>query len=94
MHNDRTGVDPKPYTPLDELMLDIEGRESNYMVGLGLADNMSNDSTLDISIQSTLDVSAQSSIDAQARVFISPSETPGNVTVSVAGKYGSIYANP
>ena len=93
MHNDRTGVDPKPYTPLDELILDIEGRESNYMVGLGLADNMSqisnqsNESILDFSTQSSLNQSTQSSRDAPARAFTGPSDTPGNVIMSVAGNY-------
>ena len=92
LHNDRTGVDPKPYTPLDELMLDIEGRDSNYMVGLGLADNMSqsanvsNMSTFN-GTQSTLNESSQSSRDPPVTVFTAPSDTPENVIVSVAGKY-------
>ena len=54
LHNDKTGVDPKPYTALDELMLDIEGRDSNYMVGLGLDDSLSQFSN--VSSQSQLDV--------------------------------------
>ena len=95
LHNDKTGVDPKPYTALDELMLDIEGRDSNYMVGLGLDDSLSQFSN--VSIQSQFDVTTQSSGDPPqprsilspavppSAVFAAPSEVEGNVIVSVAG---------
>ena len=96
LHNDQTGVDPKPYTALDELMFDIEGRDSNYMVGLGLDDSLSQFSN--VSSQSQLDVTIQSSGDPPqprsilsptvppSAVFATPSEVEGSVIVSVAGK--------
>ena len=93
-HNDKTGVDPKPYTALDEIMFDIEGRDSNYMVGLGLEDSLSQFST--VSNVSQLDVSTQSSSDPPlvrvvtpgvplSRVVFVPSNTEANMIVSVAG---------
>ena len=100
-HNKRTGVAPKSYTDLDEIMMDIEGRDSNKMVGLGLPDNSSNFST-----QSTLNLSSQSdnipSVFNQSilnssqselipSVVIDPSTTAGNVVVAVAGKHDVIY---
>jgi hypothetical protein len=39
-HNAKTGVSLKPYDDLDEIMLDIAGRQSNYNLGLGLPDNL------------------------------------------------------
>ena len=37
--NKVTGATLTPLTDVDELMLDFEGHESNYMVGLPLPDN-------------------------------------------------------
>ena len=39
-HNAKTGVAPKLYDDLDEIMLDIAGRKSNYVLGLGLPDSL------------------------------------------------------
>ena len=38
-HNNRTGAALRKLTPVDELMMDYEGRESVYMVGLQNPDN-------------------------------------------------------
>ncbi len=38
-NNRQTGATLKPLTQIDEIMLDFEGRESNYMIGLGESDN-------------------------------------------------------
>jgi hypothetical protein len=70
-------------------MFDIEGRDSNYMVGLGLDDSLSQFST--VSNQSELDVRMQSSGDAPpSKVFFAPSETEGSVIAWVASKYDSL----
>ena len=94
-HNKRTGVTPKPYTALDDLMMDIEGRDSNKMVGLGLPDNSSQFSTQsnlssqkNMSNQSFLDISSQS--EYTPTVFTNPSTTTGNILVAVAGMYFSV----
>ena len=39
-HNAKTGVAPKLYDDLDEIMLDIAGRKSIYVLGLGLPDSL------------------------------------------------------
>ena len=99
-HNKRTGVPPKPYTDLDQIMMDIEGRDSNKMVGLGLPDDssqfssQSNQDMLNLSSQSDnfspvfnhyiINTSQSETIPS---VFINPSTTAGNVVVSVAGKH-------
>ena len=91
-HNDKTGADPMLYDALDELMFDIDGRDSNYMVGLGLDDSLSQFST--ISNQSVLDYSMQSSGDApQASVFIPPAVPPSRVFVSPPAPSSRVIIN-
>ena len=84
-HNKRTGVTPKPYNALDELMMDIEGRDSNKMVGLGLPDNSSQfSSQYNMSNQFSPNISNQS--ENIPSVVINPTTTAGNVIMAVAGK--------
>ena len=92
-HNDKTGANPIPYDTLDELMFDIEGRDSNYMVGLGLDDSLSQFSTT--SNQSALDFSIQSSGDApQASVFVSPAAPPSRAFASLPAPPSRVVVIP
>ena len=88
-HNKRTGVTLKPYSDLDNIMIDIEGRDSNKMVGLGLADNSARFSNqTDMSNLSILNTSSQS--QNTPTVFVNPSTTPANVILAVAGEFFKI----
>jgi hypothetical protein len=88
-HNAKTGVSPKLYDALDEVMLDIAGRKSNHTQGLGLSDTLpliTPQQQPDQDFDSSISISGSQDVQD---FFVD--SLPANQMISVAGTFLNMY---